>query len=561
MRFVLAILAIATALATGLAPASAAPPDESASFARACRALAGGGSPVCERLETATATLTERCRAMPPGTESDCDLFAGDLGTLIRRCEAVEGRGGPACTFADTFAASLNAYCRQAPEVPPAICGLADGEVVDSRLVDLYRTTWVHRALTLQRELGDELPLRLAQFPATHNSYNFTDANTPPTLSGSDPNQTYSLIDQLRMDMRGLELDLHWFPSSAGGPETNGSAPILCHGNSHHAGCTTERHLREGLREIRRFLDAHPDAVIVIDLEDNMNEPIDDRRLAHDTAAAIFEAEWGDIIYKPAEFGGGCRAEEESGLPMDLSPSDIRAAGKQVIMYAGCGVGEAWAGLFYSQANRVQTQPNSYEGFGFDGGADNCFIERADYQSRWTRMWEDRTFVGAASGGAGARITPEVVREMMGCGLNMPSLDLLTPGDPRLAAFVWSWAENEPGAASEAECALHNADGRFEAEACQTQRPFACRLSDGGWHVTTATGPWSRGPAACRQETAGDGVFAVPRTGFMNERLKQSEATTGKANEGIWLNYHRRPPADGWQPGGPVRAARQHGGN
>ena len=55
------------------------------------------------------------------------------------------------------------------------------------------------------------------------------------------------MTDQLRMDIRAIEIDLHWVPSPYGSPATNGYWPTICHGDGEdptgqgayvHVGCT-----------------------------------------------------------------------------------------------------------------------------------------------------------------------------------------------------------------------------------------------------------------------------------------------------------------------------------
>ena len=83
--------------------------------------------------------------------------------------------------------------------------------------------------------------------PGSARTTRSTPRRRPATLSGLDSNQQLSLTDQLRSDIRSVELDAHWFPSLAAG----GNAPVMCHargGEELHAGCTTEALLTEGLR-------------------------------------------------------------------------------------------------------------------------------------------------------------------------------------------------------------------------------------------------------------------------------------------------------------------------
>jgi hypothetical protein len=113
---------------------------------------------------------------------------------------------------------------------------------------------WLTQALELQHRLGDALPLRDAMWVGTHNSFNST-AEMGPTLSDTDANQQLSLTDQLRIDVRSLELDVHWFPSAASG---GARAPVVCHAESQHEGCSIEKELGPVLGEIELERDGMP---------------------------------------------------------------------------------------------------------------------------------------------------------------------------------------------------------------------------------------------------------------------------------------------------------------
>lgn len=129
-------------------------------------------------------------------------------------------------------------------------------------------SSWVQRALALQYSLGGDVALRNAPWLSTHNSFN-SPAEMGPTLSDQDPNQKIPLTAQLDAGMRGLELDLHRFPSVTGG----GFAPVVCHALGNHAGCSIEKPLAPVLREIAGWLRGHRDQVLLLYLEDHSTPP------------------------------------------------------------------------------------------------------------------------------------------------------------------------------------------------------------------------------------------------------------------------------------------------
>ena len=95
------------------------------------------------------------------------------------------------------------------------VLGEALGSTLDPRAaaaaVAEYEHSWTHRALGLQEALARDVGLRDAPWVGTHNSFNSRRRDGPDALA-ADSNQKLTLADQLRMDVRSLELDVHWFP-------------------------------------------------------------------------------------------------------------------------------------------------------------------------------------------------------------------------------------------------------------------------------------------------------------------------------------------------------------
>lgn len=427
--------------------------------------------------------------------------------------------GERACRSVEQLFRSSAGVCRFVGLAPDA-CSRLDGREVSEARMAAFETSWAARALDLQRGLDDDLPLRLALMPHTHNSYN--SSAYAPTLSGLDHNQVYSLGDQLRMGIRALELDVHWAPSPAEG----GFAPILCHGQpvpggdpSVHAGCTTERHLEAGLEEIRGWLDENPEQVVLVYLENNL----DGREDAHAAAAETIEGVLGDRVLRPAQDCGD--------LPVHLSRADVRDAGKQVLLTGNCGPG-GW-GSWVHVRGEAWDERKSGAGDDYPSAPGCADRETRVYDELLVRIYEDATWLSAMAGARGD-VTADETRDMVHCGVNLPGFDQLRPFDGRLRALVWSWAPDEPSAG---DCAYQDADGRFRSDDCRDVRPFAC-LDGASWAVTEGRGPWRSGGVAC-----GPGAdFAVPRTGFANDALAAAKDGVGE----VWVNYRR---VDGeWAP-------------
>jgi hypothetical protein len=218
-------------------------------------------------------------------------------------------------------------------------------------------------------------------------------------------------------------------------------------------------------------------------------------------------------------------------MPMDTSRSEIRAAGARVILAGNCGPG-AWGAWVHQRGPRWKEGGLDY---GDDFTPERCAAERAalDYPNNWIRHWGDETGLSAAAD-AGGDVTVSDARNMVRCGVNMPGFDNLVPFDERLEQYAWSWAPDEPATNSDGACATHGPDGRFRAADCAgaTAQPFAC-FDGASWHVTTGADTWANGDETCAAE--GLGAFAVPWSGYENERLKTARPP-GVIE--VWVNYH-----------------------
>jgi hypothetical protein len=339
-----------------------------------------------------------------------------------------------------------------------------------------YERSDTHRTLVFQYALGDALALRDAPWVGTHNSFNSA-TEMGPTVSNSDPNQQLSLVDQLRLDVRSLELDVHWWLNR----------PVVCHADGDFTGCSIETTLDVELRKIDGWLAQHPDQVILLYLEDHLVD-----QAGHDAGAQMIERTIGPRVYRPSggPSGGGCQE-----LPLTLTRNAVRAAGKQVIIVGGCGVGAAYQGLAFSWDRHVETRPVDFQG----SPACGPDFTRSTWDSTLVRYYEDSTFLtdGASHVGQATLddgLSPATTTALVRCGVDLLGFDQLLPGDGRLDAAAWSWAPGQPRAGATLRCiVLRPSDGRWELRRCSPKY----------------------GPAR-----------GVPLTGYENERVR--EAAAGK---------------------------------
>ena len=380
-----------------------------------------------------------------------------------------------------------------------ATCRHLGGPCQPEADVSHWSQTWTHRALAFQYALGNDLPLRDAPWVGTHNSFNSI-AEMGNTLSDTDSNQQLSLLDQLSIDVRSIELDVHSFTGRQ----------VVCHArgaDQGHAGCSVEKDFATVLDEIGGWLRAHRDQVLLLYLEDNLDDQAD-----HDAAAASLQAQLGGLVYKTG--GSTC-----TKLPLTLTRNAVLAAGAQVIIVSDCGAGAGWQSQVFDWSDHVENRPDGYRDFP-DCGPD---YSRATYDTKLVRYYEDSTwltegasYVGQASVDDG--ITPATAAAMARCGVDLIGLDQLLPGDGRLDALVWSWALGEP-AAGGGGCAVQRPDGRWEARPCTEHHPATCADGTGGWLVTLKSARFADAARLCSRAGM---TFATPRTGYENALVRAS---------------------------------------
>lgn len=415
-------------------------------------------------------------------------------GTVVDTCGTVDPRLTGACRGPEVFVAQGQAVCRNTTGQDEA-CTTPAGPRVSRAAVARHEKSALHRALDLQYELGSSLPFRDAPWLGTHNSFN--SASEMVTPSQTDSNQQLSMTDQLRIDMRTLELDVHWFLGK----------PVLCHARSSaemHAGCSIERTYEEGLEEIAAWLAAHRDQVVLLYVEDHLDDAA-----AYDATAAATERALGDMIFRPS---GSCQ-----GFGSAPTREEVREAGAQVILISSCDAGTSWGSLVYDDSERAANEGGAFSG---------C----PGYEGVFKRFFEDSTGLSAGLAFASGEpmdegLTPEIVGRMVRCGADMLGFDQILPDDGRLEAAVWSWKGGREPSGNGKSCAVQTADG-FEAVSCGGKVPYACRTS-GGW--------------AIRDDECA--AFDVPRTGLDARRLIKALDAAGEDAARIAL---RRTKKGGW---------------
>jgi hypothetical protein len=398
--------------------------------------------------------------------------------------------------------------------------------------IDAYVHSWEHGAHRWQRKLQRNLPLFHNSLIYSHNTFN-SDAYAT-ALRYVDPNHIYSIFDQLRLEARWIELDIHWFFSMQGWPWEWGMQPLLCHSENAQLGCSAyDKPLPDALKEVRGFIDQNRDELVVIKLEDYLGDAEKLSALRH------MKAILGDLVYMPS---GDCTV-----LPIGMTPGEVLDAGKNIVIYntKGCSPGD-WSRWVFIQGAATSSQ--SLQNFAAFPNCRRPAINQPGLLPEKTlySYQEDRTKLNALYGEPDPLIDAATVKELTECAINLIGVDMLGPWDGRLAAAVWSWDVGKPeNPVAVNRCALQNDKGRWQDESCANIHAFACRAIDGSWYVTQRQDRQENGAIVCGAETTGTYRFSTPLTPYENMQLavKAKEANSGQT----WINYGTHRASGIWE--------------
>ena len=151
----------------------------------------------------------------PVGSRRPAEADGGD--DLVEACQpltTVAELGLRTCRSVEAGTVLAAQACRRVDGLEEAVCPTLDGRTVSEAALATYESSWLARALALQRSLDVDVPLTQTLIPHTHNSAN--SAAYAPSLSTLDANQVLTLTDQLRLGIRAIEIDVHWVPSPSG---------------------------------------------------------------------------------------------------------------------------------------------------------------------------------------------------------------------------------------------------------------------------------------------------------------------------------------------------------
>jgi hypothetical protein len=426
-----------------------------------------------------------------------------------------------------------------------------------------FRSTWAHWALANQRTLAIDEPINWVMHLSTHNAFN-------NLMDGyvADPNQVFSMSDQLDLGSRFLWLDLHW----------KSDAVRLCH--SLLVCGLEQRRFAFGMQEVAAWLAANPGEIVMMDFEAYVEGHFDE-------VADPLKAFFGDKLFEKTDRIG-------TSWP---SRRELLRMGKHVIIGARGGDVDLGADDFRGKVHRnyndgrqdirliknfevVRTNGivTSCGGRGVDDtGPPGLYPLGINDHQFWV-VGEDRTLLGVVVPASGY-VQPSDVVDLVTCNVPTVSLDLLSaprcltiprclafwsvnlalraPNEERQPYAVWSWRDGDRGDAGDAAL-LHGSDGRWTSATPSGQHRFACALPRSEtsrtvadwtdalgveWRVTSRAGPWKDGGRACLDEYGEDGfVYSAPVNGRMNGRLRLANQSGGD----VWVNYNDIKEEGSW---------------
>lgn len=394
---------------------------------------------------------------------------------------------------------------------------------------------WLKTVLKLQREIDLNVPLKEATFLGTHNSYN---SESYQNAMGSyiDPNQKLTIYDQLESGIRSIEFDGHWTLGDAFSKEI-----LSCHGRPNHLGCYPfDRPFSLGLIELRNWLAVNPNEIVLLYLELYLdgNEPKLAEQLDHYL---------GNFIYKPAILNKDNKDNINHtclSLPTYITKTDILNAGKQlIIVRKGCDhskQGPYLNDFVFAGIGDIPGQPKSIIDATIttfipypNCNVSSIFSHDLKHDHLW-RIYEDRTVLSNIVRYEKKLLAQDML-DLMRCGINFPTMDMLEKNDLRLYAAIWSWSPSYPK--GNGQCAIYKFDDGMQNVPCtHAANGFSCQEERSRlFKVIAFKGPWTNGESVCQSIAGKDWHFAAPVNGKQLHAIKESMAQ--QAIQEISLNY------------------------
>ncbi|DBA04915.1 TPA: hypothetical protein N0F65_006917 [Lagenidium giganteum] len=448
--------------------------------------------------------------------------------------------------------------------------------VITCKPGSVHVDTWLQNSLKVQRKLAFRRSLCSAQLPGTHNSaINMADGYGVEDhvfegylkyLSWFKPNmrvhtndQLFSLTDQMRMGVRFIELDVHWFDDDlriahCGGFHSSllddfvaalnkiahflgtdiqwDSGTIGCKPSLSSIPADEQRHLGDALKEVAAWLHA----------QENQDEFL---LVFFDDESDLFR--WKKVRtllkYLKEHF-----AKEEMFVPADLkrfkgwpTPQELLKVGKRVMFMSGSNYSPRGDEILFVKSHVCDwTEPSlPFEPYptcrfkpSHEGPSDsNSTIFRPETSEI------EYGFLNA-DGHLGPNeylLTEKSLPPLLQCGVNIPSPDNVTP--KRMESMVWAFNRASPLAKSKCVGLTRKATYWHSVDCGHPGYVAACvSASDTrDWKLTKTPVPEKEAAEACTLFGAGF-AYSVPSSGYENHLLLDKLAHAPSNIQGVWID-------------------------
>ena len=443
--------------------------------------------------------------------------------------------------------------------------------------------TWAQWALSEQRDrVGANVPINMATTFGTHNSYSSYDSGFHSLFS---TDQKLSLYDQLEAGARWVRIDAvnylnnmrvcHMSPLGSNDGTVAGLCAALSPLFSLPFDQTPGRLYAYTIRELADWLDRNTNELVILNIRNDYSpNPLSPFMEENSMLVAPVLSFIGrNRILTPDDLGKGASA---TGMLWPTINNVRVTRQKQVVILASREFVDLGGRPLAFHFGRDGTRDDNFgrELYLADFNYPTCVNNSSDpYWSKGIAgsfyiAGEDRSGSVSASPPVEYLNAPET-RKAARCGVSVINVDYLLHQelsilpvsgpkpdqgpDLRREAAIWSFDENDYG---DRGAAYMKDNARWSSDPLSYNHHYAC--ADRNWSyprnqggagkvgkvkITTITGPWHGGPAACSGEFGADFVFYAPGTGPENELLKleydKINPTTGQryGNGGVWLNY------------------------
>ncbi|XP_072180729.1 uncharacterized protein [Diadema setosum] len=388
---------------------------------------------------------------------------------------------------------------------------------------------WLTFALKTQRELQIDFTFDQFIMLDSHNSFqarayglrygaNDTCVWPPPYPENctSIGNHEFTILDQLNMGIRGIEMDVWWCYN----------AFRLCHLGTHEylGDCEADHML---------YSDVIDDIGAWLNQPENQNEIIriylnEKQDQQHDAEMnSIIQAAFGSRVLTPADLSGTYGGHWPTIKQM-------REDGKNVILAAGGTDGFFTHGDVYIHPLYFDAdlRTNLFTSYPECSGRNNSNIVRVYSDSLQFPLVTSGYYKGEDTVGSIKNLS-----EYVQCRIQYPTMDMINPELLRTGVFTWAEGQPEGELAYDSCVMLSGVDHRwYAASDCATIRRYSCQndVDPEDWRMSDMTGPYTTTESVCP-----DGyTFSIPHNGYRQQKLIESST-----DNDVWLNFSPWLPA------------------